>query len=117
MDALSKRQQEKVKTQSPLASWLEQLTIIRNTYAHHGQLWNKSFAPAPTAALKTLPALSPLPDVQSERIHGALLVMAQILRVASPGTTWPHKVRSLLSDEFVTNPLVSRAALGLPPVI
>lgn len=117
LDALSKLQQQKVKTQSPLASWLEQLTIIRNTCAHHGRLWNKSFAPTPTAAFKTLPALSLLPDVQSERIHGALLVMAQILRVASPGTTWPDKVYILLSDEFVTYPLVSRAALGLPPVI
>ena len=114
LDALSKNQQRKVRAQSPLVPWLEQLTIVRNTCAHHGRLWNKSFAPAPTAALKTLPQFGQLPDGQSERIYGALLVMAQILRVASPGTTWSEKVRTLITREFLDNPLVTRSALGLP---
>lgn len=114
LNALSKAQQQKAKTQSPLVRWLEQLTIIRNTCAHHGRLWNKSFTPAPTAALKTLSQFSQLPDGQSERIYGALLVMVQILRVASPGTTWPDKVTTLIKSEFVGNPLVTGSALGLP---
>lgn len=114
LDALSKNQQRKAKKQSPLVRWLEQLTIIRNTCAHHGRLWNKSFAPAPTAALRTQSQFSQLPESQSERVFGALLVMVQILHVASPRTTWPDKVRTLIKDEFLANPLVTRSALGLP---
>lgn len=114
MNALSKNRQRKAKSQSPLVRWLEQLAIIRNTCAHHGRLWNKSFAPAPTAALKTQPQFVQLPESQSERVFGALLVIAQILRVASPGTSWPDKVTTLINDVFIVNPLVTRSALGLP---
>ncbi|WP_130864844.1 Abi family protein [Acidipropionibacterium timonense] len=114
LSALSKNQRQKAKAQSPLVRWLEQLTIIRNICAHHGRLWNKSFTPAPTAALKTLPQFSQLPDGQSERIYGALSVMAQILRITSPCTTWPEKVRALITREFRENPLVTDSALGLP---
>lgn len=114
MAALSRNQQRKAKRQSPLVRWLEQLVIIRNTCAHHGRLWNKSFAPAPTPALRTRTELLQLPESQSERVFGALLVMAHILRVTSPGTTWPDKVAHLIQDEFLSNPLVSRSALGIP---
>ena len=89
-------------------------TPIRNTCAHHGRLWNRLFTPAPTATLKILPQLSQVPDGQSARIYGALLVMAQILRVTSPGTTWPEKVRAPITGTFRGNPLVTDSALGLP---
>ena len=50
LDRLSKSQQNKAKKHSPLARWLEQLTIVRNICAHHGRLWNRSLMPAPTPA-------------------------------------------------------------------
>ncbi len=112
---LSKNQQQKVKNSSPLARWLEQLTIVRNTCAHHSRLWNKSFTPAPTAALKTQQVFAFLPEGQSERIFGAILVMAHILREVSPGTTWPEKVAHLIHTEFRSNPLVEDRSLGIPP--
>lgn len=37
---LTSEQQNKIQKRHPLASWLEQLTIVRNTCAHHGRLWN-----------------------------------------------------------------------------
>lgn len=37
IDALSRNQRKKVKEHSPLVRWFEQLTIIRNTCAHHGR--------------------------------------------------------------------------------
>lgn len=113
MEDLSKNQQQKTKKQSPLARWLEQLTIIRNTCAHHGRLWNKSFTPAPATALRTRSELAALPEGQSERIFGALLIMAHFLRTTSPGTTWPVKVTRLINESFVPNPLVSYVSLGL----
>lgn len=114
IDSLSVNQRNKVKKHSPLARWLEQLTVIRNMCAHHGRLWNKSFAPVPTAALKTLDTFSALPDGQSERLFGALTVMSHLLRVTSPGTTWADKITALITNEFLPNTLVEAGSLGIP---
>lgn len=111
---ISKNQQRKVKLQSPLVRWMEQLTIVRNFCAHHARLWNKSFAPAPTTALRTLPRFVALPQGQSEEMFGVLTVMASLIRVASPGTTWPDKITRLIHDSFLTNPFVNPASLGIP---
>ena len=114
LSVLSRNQQRKVKMQPPLVRWTEQLTIVRNFCAHHARLWNKSFTPAPTEALRTLPEFSMLPKGQSEQIFGALIVMAALVRAASPGTTWPEKVASLIRNDFLTNPLVQHTGLGIP---
>lgn len=114
LSALSRRTQEKLKKHSPLARWLEHLVIIRNHCAHHSRLWNKSFAPVPTAALKTQGQFATLPNGQNENIFGAIVVMSHLLRVTSPGTTWPDKVSRLLVEEFLQNPLVRTPSLGIP---
>lgn len=88
--------------------------IIRNHCAHHSRLWNKSFAPAPTAALKTQGQFATLPNGQNENIFGAIVVMSHLLRVTSPGTTWPDKVATLLNQDFLQNPLVKASGLGIP---
>jgi len=111
---LSKNQINKIKKRSPLACWLEQLTIIRNSCAHHSRVWNKCFVPVPTPPLKTMYAFNDLPNGQSERIFGAIVVMSFLLRVTSPGTTWPDKVTQLFHSEFLTNPLVNPRSLGIP---
>ena len=111
---LTKNQREKLKKRNPLAVWLQQLTIIRNTCAHHGRLWNKSFVPAPTTAFRTQAGFEYLPVGQSERIYGALIIMAHILNITSPGTSWPEKVNLLLDDSFLSNPLVDHRSLGIP---
>ena len=113
-DSLSKNQRSKAKRESPLVRWMEQLTIVRNACAHHARLWNKSFAPAPTAALRTQSQFAALPEGQSEQIFGALTVMANLIRVTSPGTSWPDKVTRLVHDHFLTNPLVNPRSMGLP---
>ncbi|WP_196793110.1 Abi family protein [Mobiluncus curtisii] len=114
LDDLSKNQQRKAKSQPPLVRWMEQLTVIRNICAHHGRLWNKSFAPAPTAALRTQPEFALLPENQSQKVFGALTVMAYLLRITSPGTSWPRKVTLHIKNSFLANPLVQPESLGLP---
>ncbi|MDY5129283.1 hypothetical protein R6G69_04640 [Actinotignum urinale] len=93
---------------------MEQLTVIRNICAHHGRLWNKSFAPAPTAALRTQPEFALLPEGQSQQVFGALTVMAYLLRATSPGTSWPDKVTRHIKNSFLPNPLVRPESLGIP---
>lgn len=113
---LNRNQKDKLAKRHPLASWLEQLTVVRNTCAHHGRLWNKSFVPASTELLRGNGNLSLLPPNQSERIFGSIQLMAHILRVVSPGTTWPQKVANILNDSFLNNPLTSQGSLGIPEV-
>lgn len=100
LGALTKSQADRAKKSHPLVRWFEQLAIVRNTSAHHARLWNRSFAPVGTAAMRTIPELVSLPVGQSERMHGALCVMGLLLDAASPGTTWRSKVRDLVEESF-----------------
>lgn len=112
-EKLSKNQSSQAKKKHPLANWLEQLTVVRNTCAHHGRLWNKSFVPAQTEAFRTSGHFDQLPENQSERIFGTLVVMSHLLRTVSPGTTWPEKVNKLIEESFITNPIVRKESLGI----
>lgn len=111
---LSQSQREAVKKHHPLARWFEQLTIVRNTTAHHGRVWNQSFTPTNTSGLKTLQIFSSLPDGQSERIYGALAVMTVLLNEISPGNTWAQKVRSLVEGSFQTLKFRNTSEMGFP---
>lgn len=112
--ALSSNQKRKMEKRHHLAAWLEQLTVLRNTCAHHGRVWNNAFPPAPTSVFRNYIPLPNLPECQSVKIFGSLVVMSQILNTVSPGTSWPQKVCGLLLDDFLANPLVKRSQLGIP---
>lgn len=114
IDSLSSNQGVKVKKTSPLSRWLEQLVVVRNISAHHGRLWNRSFAPAPTSALRTMKELSNLPPDQSEHIFGTLTLISHILNHICPGSSWQNKVLRLITDDFLSNPLVLPTSLGIP---
>lgn len=111
---LNANQRKKALKAHPLARWLEQLTVLRNTCAHHSRVWNRSFAPAGTAALRTIDDLSSLPEGQSEHLYGALTVMGHLLRHISPGTTWTGKVRSLIDGAFTPITLRTVGEMGFP---
>lgn len=111
---LSTNQRTKARKAHPLARWFEQLTVVRNTCAHHSRVWNRSFTPVSTAVLRTIDDLRSLPEGQSERLYGALTVMGFLLQGTSPGTTWPEKVRSLIESSFVALPARMVAEMGFP---
>ncbi len=111
---LSANQSSKVRKIHPLARWFEQLTVLRNTCAHHSRAWNRSFTPVSTAGLRTVADLQSLPDGQSERLYGGLTVTAYLLQGTSPGTTWSAKVRSLIEDSFIPLPGRTVAEMGFP---
>lgn len=100
LSKLSANQQKKAKRAHPLVRWFEHLTIVRNTSAHHSRLWNRSFTPVPTAALRTMKQLQTLPEAQNEQIYGSLCVMNVLLAKLAPNTTWPLKVRKLIENSF-----------------
>lgn len=111
---LNANQRIKVRKTHPFARWLEQLTVLRNTCAHHSRVWNRSFAPVSTAALRTITDLRSLPKGQSERLFGAVTVMGHLLQGISPGTSWSAKVRLLLEDSFMPLPARAVAEMGFP---
>lgn len=112
--ALSANQRGKARKVHPLARWFEHLTVLRNTCAHHTRVWNRSFTPVSTAGLRTIEMLRSLPEGQSERLYGALIVMGYLLQGTSPGTTWMGKVRTLIEDSFTALPARTVAEMGFP---
>lgn len=111
---LSANQRKKVHKVHPLVRWLEQLTVLRNTCAHHSRVWNRSFTPVSTAALRTVDNLRSLPEGQSERLYGALTVMGHLLQTTSPGTSWTGKIRALIEDSFSALPARTVSEMGFP---
>lgn len=114
LEKLSKNQRHKAFKRHPLAAWLEQITVIRNACAHHARLWNTTFIPVGTAAARTVPGLGSLPQGQSERLYGSLLMMGLILRTVSPGTGWPLKVRDLVDHSFEGLTFRTTSEMGFP---
>ncbi|WP_431711991.1 Abi family protein [Glutamicibacter uratoxydans] len=112
--ALSANQRKKARKAHPLARWFEHLTVLRNTCAHHTRVWNRSFTPVSTAGLRTMDRLRSLPEGQSERLYGALIVMGHLLQGTSPGTTWMWKMRTLIDDSFIALPGRTVAEMGFP---
>ena len=113
-DQLSAKQKGKYYKRHPFARWCEQLTVLRNACAHHGRVWNRRLTPASTNALRTIPRLASMPEGQSDRLFGALLLMSLLIATISPGSTWPLKVRVLIETEYAPLPGRSVNELGFP---
>lgn len=114
LDKLTERQREKARKVHPLAGWLHQMTVIRNTCAHHGRLWNQDFIPASPVALRTIDGLQNLPENYSTNLFGALTVMTYLLETISPGSTWREKVNSLVRHYLERLPHRSPQEMGFP---
>lgn len=114
LSQLSRRQQAKAKKAHPLIRWFEHLSILRNSCAHHARIWNRSFTPVATAALRTIPTLTSLPSGQSERVYGALALISFLLGTLAPGSSWNQKLRALVDDDFESINGHAAAELGFP---
>lgn len=112
--SLSRSQRARAKKLHPMVRWLEQLTVLRNTGAHHSRLWNRNFVPVATAALRTVEDLQALPEGESKRVYGALVLMTFLLRHISPGTTWGLKVCDLVEESFQALSYRSPQEMGFP---
>lgn len=112
--SLSRSQRSRVKKLHPMVRWLEQLTVLRNSAAHHSRLWNRNFVPVSTAALRTVEDLQALPEGESKRVYGALVVMTFLLHRISPGTTWGLKVCDLVEESFQALSFRSPREMGFP---
>jgi len=95
-----------------LESWMECLTNIRNTCAHHARLWNKTLVIKPMKPNRT-PARIPAPirNLDStESIYSALIVMQYCLRKIDTLGSFPKRLTDLLHEY----PKVNCIEMGMP---
>ncbi len=55
-----------------------------------------------------------LPDGQSERLYGALVLIGFLLRETSPGSTWLQKVRGLIESDLLKISMRKIVEMGFP---
>jgi Abortive infection bacteriophage resistance protein len=74
---------------SILESWLWSLTILRNTCAHHGLVWNRIFTHSPKFEAEfSVPSL--------HHFYARAIVIWQFLKVITKNSQWLHGLKQLL---------------------
>ncbi len=83
-----------------LESWLETLSYVRNTCAHHSRLWNRKLPKSPIVPVVTGQTwLNDLPpENQHNRIYLALCVIRYLLRCVVPDSSFNRKLQALIGQ-------------------
>ena len=83
-----------------LESWLETLSFVRNTCAHHSRLWNRKLPKRPIIPDRAADKwLEILPETDKlNRIYIVLSIIRYMIKRINPGTTFPSRLKQLLSD-------------------
>lgn len=93
-----------------LGSFMHHLTHIRNLTAHHCRLWNRRVVVSmkiPTFPKGIVPQFNPKAD---RNIYNTLVMLAYLLKLISPGTSWPVRMVKLL-EEYISD---NTAPMGFP---
>ena len=100
-----------------LRSWMQAISYIRNTCAHHSRLWNRELGTAPMVPAKPKGNWINMPitiaDSQVDphkRIYLLLAILEYLLQAVNPTSTWHERLKMLMDR----NPQISRAHMGMP---
>lgn len=100
-----------------MQSWLRSVNFVRNVAAHHSRLWNKNLVDQPKLPTRGqvhgFDALVDQPAVAS-RLFVVLCILLHFMRIVSPNSTWPSRLRTHLENFPVVSKL-SLADMGFPP--
>ena len=107
-----------VPTKKIMTSWLASLNYVRNVAAHHSRLFNRKLQHAPARPKAgQIPALDHLREEQTAKgvfgTYNALAVIAYLLPSIVPGTDWPNRLATLLS-EFPSSHALTTTSMGAP---
>ena len=93
-----------------LGSFMHHLTHIRNLTAHHCRLWNRRIVF--TMSIPTLPIdlAKQFNPKAARNIYNTLVMLGYLLKLISPGTSWPARMRQLI-EEYVPD---KTSAMGFP---
>jgi len=87
-------------TEKVFESWLECLSFVRNTCAHHMRLWNRKLPKQPTCPIRTNNVwLKTLPEQDKlNRIYIALSIVQYLLKSFIPTSNFANKLKDLLNE-------------------
>ena len=86
--------------ESVLRSFMHHLTHIRNLTAHHCRLWNRRLIFTLTIPMRPADLTRMFNPDANRNIYNTLAMLGYLLKVISPGTTWPVRIRKLV-EEYV----------------
>ena len=94
-----------------LVSFAHHLSIVRNHCAHHGRLWNRKFTVKMAIPKKKPQELSSaFNPAQSSNLYNTLTMLAYLMDVISPASTWRQQLKKLIHD----TPQISVINMGFP---
>ena len=83
-----------------MESWLNALNDVRNDCAHHSRVWNKNLVNSPSfpkcasfPEFQHLKTKQPKGAAPTQKLYGALVVMAYLLKQFYPRTQWHVRMR------------------------
>lgn len=94
-----------------LGSFMHHLTHIRNLTAHHCRLWNRRLVFTMTIPKNPSNLVALFNPAAERRIYNTLAMLGYLLRLISPGTSWPLKMRQLI-EEYDAD--LDTVAMGFP---
>jgi abortive infection bacteriophage resistance protein len=89
-----------------LGGWLHNLAYVRNIYAHHNRLWNRTLAIRPRC-----PKRWAYGKIDNTNVYLLLIVLHYIISRIAPESTWSTRLVQLVD----TYPHLDIAAMGFPP--
>ncbi len=93
-----------------LISWLQSLTVLRNSCAHHARIWNRNFYQAP---LLTRRISGKIASGQHKKIAVLFLVIEDMLRKINRSDDFKNEIAAL----FAKYPMIVPRKMGIPDTI
>lgn len=93
-----------------LGSFMHHLTHIRNLTAHHCRLWNRRVVVTMTIPMRPADLAGMFNRSAERNIYNTLVMLGYLLKLVSPGTSWPARMRKLI-EEYVPE---QTAVMGFP---
>ncbi len=95
---------------SILISFMQHLSHVRNLTAHHCRLWNRKLTVTMVVPKWPTALATTFNPAAERRIYNTLAMLGYLMRVISPGTSWPVRLRRVI-EEY---PTVDPTAIGFP---
>lgn len=93
-----------------LVSFMHHLTHIRNLTAHHCRLWNRRVVVSMRIPMSPKDIVPQFNTKADRNIYNTIVMLAYLLKLISPGTSWPVRMVKLI-EEYVPD---NTAPMGFP---
>jgi len=97
---------------SILENWMQSFSILRNTCAHHGRIWNRRLLKIKIPNFHKYPFISKQTkaDIYPNKLYATICCIEYFLKIISPQNTLKDKLKSLLNS----CPMKQEKEMGFP---